>query len=272
MRCPPASASNPVRRGRPCAAVRSGAAARCPASGTDSSRSMVSSATVDVALPALFGGAADEIVHEGRDLVPPFAQRLDRQRHDIQAVEEVFAEFPVAHQVFEIPLVAATMRTLTLSVAVSPSGEISPDSRKRRSFGWRSSPSSPISSRKRVPPSAARMRPEWSRSAPVKAPRRWPNSWLSSSSRGTAAQLTGMKGFGRAVGTGVNGVGDDLLAGSALAGDQNDDRCARRRGGPESSARACGRKRRPRSPSTGSSSIGQSVARSSRSARARWSS
>ena len=77
----------------------------------------------------------------------------------------------------------------------SPSGQISPDSRNRSSFGCRSSPSSPISSRNSVPSRAPLISPGLSRSAPVKEPRRWPNSWLSSMSRGTAVQLNGMKGF-----------------------------------------------------------------------------
>ena len=95
----------------------------------------------------------------------------------------------------DVRIVAATMRTSTVLGPGSPSGAISPASRKRRSFGCSSSPSSPISSRKRVPSRAARIRPAWSRSAPVKAPRRWPNSWLSSRSRGTAVQLKGTNGL-----------------------------------------------------------------------------
>ena len=56
------------------------------------------------------------------------------------------------------------------------------------------SPASPalvsaISSRNSVPPSATSNRPRRSRSAPVNAPRTWPNSSLSSSGSGTALQL-----------------------------------------------------------------------------------
>ena len=56
---------------------------------------------------------------------------------------------------------------------------------------------SPISSSSSVPPSASSKRPLRSASAPVKAPRSWPKSSLSSTPSGSAAQLTLMKGFSR---------------------------------------------------------------------------
>ncbi len=54
---------------------------------------------------------------------------------------------------------------------------------------------SPISSRNRVPPSAFSNSPRLVVCAPVKAPRTWPNSSLSSSPSGIAVQLIGTKGF-----------------------------------------------------------------------------
>ncbi len=54
---------------------------------------------------------------------------------------------------------------------------------------------SPISSRNRVPRSASRKEPSRSDTAPVKAPRTWPNSSLSSNSLGMAAQLMATKGW-----------------------------------------------------------------------------
>ena len=50
----------------------------------------------------LLGGAGDEMVDEAGDLVAPFPERRDRQADDVQAVEEVFAEFAVADGVFEL--------------------------------------------------------------------------------------------------------------------------------------------------------------------------
>jgi hypothetical protein len=74
-------------------------------------------------------------------------------------------------------------------------GRTSPDSRKRSSLGCVSRVVSPISSRKSVPPLAARMMPEKCSLAPVKEPRRWPKSCESSISFGVALQLKGRKVF-----------------------------------------------------------------------------
>ncbi len=52
---------------------------------------------------------------------------------------------------------------------------------------------SPISSRNKVPPSACSKRPCLSRSAPVKAPRLYPKSSLSSSVSGSAPQFCATK-------------------------------------------------------------------------------
>ena len=54
---------------------------------------------------------------------------------------------------------------------------------------------SPISSMKSVPPLASSKRPRRARMAPVKAPRAWPKSSLSSRVSVMAAQLTGTNGW-----------------------------------------------------------------------------
>ena len=56
--------------------------------------------------------------------------------------------------------------------------------------------------------------------AEVKAPRSWPNSSLSISSEGMAAQLTSTNGAGP-VAFGVEPAGDEFLARAVLARDQN---------------------------------------------------
>jgi len=90
-------------------------------------------------------------------------------------------------------IVAATTRTSTSTELLAPRGS------KHRSCSTRSSLTciagemSPISSRNRVPPSASSKRPFLSRSAPVNAPRTWPNSSLSSSPSGMPPQFTGTK-------------------------------------------------------------------------------
>ena len=57
--------------------------------------------------------------------------------------------------------------------------------------------------------------------APVKLPRRWPNSWLSASSRVVVVQLYGRNIDGAAWRADVNRARDQILAGAAFAGDQH---------------------------------------------------
>src|SRR4030042_158612 len=85
-------------------------------------------------------------------------------------------------------------RTSTARWRVSPTRRIFFSSRTRRSLDGRGSGRSPISSRKNVPPEASSMRPDLSRTAPVKEPRAWPKSSLSRSASGMAAQLTATNG------------------------------------------------------------------------------
>ena len=66
-----------------------------------------------------------------------------------------------------------------------------------------------------------RTSPGWSETAPVKLPRRWPNSWLSARSRPVVVQLYGQEHRRAAVRADVDGARDELLAGAALAGDQH---------------------------------------------------
>ena len=80
---------------------------------------------------------------------------------------------------------------------------------------------SPISSRNRVPPLHCSNLPMRRRSAPVKAPFSWPNSSLSSRLLRDGRAVEGQE---RRLGPGavlVDGAGDQLLAGAALAGDQH---------------------------------------------------
>src|SRR5258708_1162003 len=66
--------------------------------------------------------------------------------------------------------------------------------RAGRSLGWTGRGSSPISSRKMVPPCASWNLPWWSVRASVNAPFTWPKSSLSMRAGGMAAQLTRMNG------------------------------------------------------------------------------
>jgi hypothetical protein len=70
-----------------------------------------------------------------------------------------------------------------------------PSSSTRNSLACAGIGSSPISSRKSVPPFAFSKAPRRVRSAPVNAPRSWPNSSLSTSCSGRAAAFTAIIGF-----------------------------------------------------------------------------
>ena len=91
-------------------------------------------------------------------------------------------------------LVAATMRTSTLREFCAPTRRTSSSSITRSRRACSPGLASPISSRNRIPPSAASKSPPRLSYAPVKAPRIWPNSSRSSRSGAMAAQLRGMNG------------------------------------------------------------------------------
>ena len=92
-------------------------------------------------------------------------------------------------------MVAATTRTSTLMLSLPPTRRTSLSCSARSSLACISSGRSPISSRKSVPPSVSSKSPSLRASAPVKAPRSWPNSSLSKSCSGIAEQFSGVKGF-----------------------------------------------------------------------------
>ena len=89
------------------------------------------------------------------------------------------------------------MRTSTRRGRSSPRRWISPFCSARSSLACTSSGSSPTSSRNRVPPLAASKRPGRSATAPENAPLAWPNSSLSASDSGRAAQFTCTSGLAR---------------------------------------------------------------------------
>ena len=120
--------------------------------------------------------------------------------------------------------VAAITRTLALQRAGGRRrGRTGRRDSTRSSRVCRSNGMSPISSRNSVPPSACSKRPRRVVCAPVKAPRSWPNSSLSSRSFGIAAVLMATNGPLRARAVLVQRVRDQFLAGAALAGDQHRD-------------------------------------------------
>ena len=90
---------------------------------------------------------------------------------------------------------AQTTRTSTVVDLFSPTRRISPLSSTRSSLACIALGSSPISSRKIVPPLATSKSPTRCSSAPVNAPFAWPNSSLSMSVSGSAPQLIATNGM-----------------------------------------------------------------------------
>ena len=92
---------------------------------------------------------------------------------------------------------ATTTRASTRTRCLPPTRKNSSSCSTCSSLACSAGGISPISSRKMVPPSASSNLPGFSLVAPVKAPRSWPKSSLSSSSPGSAAQLILTKGLPR---------------------------------------------------------------------------
>ena len=86
------------------------------------------------------------------------------------------------------------MRTLTATSLVPPTRRRVRRSSTRSSFTCSMGLISPISSRNSVPPLASSISPSFWARASVNAPFSWPNSSLSSSSLGIAAQLISTNG------------------------------------------------------------------------------
>ena len=116
---------------------------------------------------------------------------------------------------------AATTRTSTRRVRGLPRRSNSCSCSTRRSLGCSSSGMSPTSSRNSVPWSASSKRPIFCAMAPVKAPRSWPKSSVSSKPVGIAAQLILTKVRSRRRAQIVDGARDQLLAGAGFAADQD---------------------------------------------------
>jgi hypothetical protein len=113
-------------------------------------------------------------------------------------------------------LVAAQIRTSTLTGAEWPMGVTSCSCSTRRKATCEAGGSSATSSRKSVPRSALRMKPGRSSCAPEKAPRRWPNSSDSSSESTSAPQFMATNGPLRPE-SWLHRARRDLLAGAARA-------------------------------------------------------
>ena len=208
---------------------RSPARARCPASRTSISRSSASGVSSSRGLVVLLAVLLEEVLHEQRDVVLALAQRRQLHGDDVQAVEQSpRGTCPRPSSRCRSTLVAAMMRTSTLIVSTPPSRMNSRSWITRSSLACVSSGMLPISSKKIVPLSASSNRPFFGYTAPVNAPLTWPKRFDSSRSGGRLPELTVMNALVGARRVLVQRARDQLLAGAALAVDQ-DRRPARRR-------------------------------------------
>ena len=150
------------------------------------------------------------------------AQRRQRQVHDVEPVEEVLAEPPGVDLAARSRLVPAMMRTSTGCGRVAADGPHCLSSITRSSFDLeRHGQLADLVEEERAAVRRRRRGPWFACTAPVKAPRTWPKSSLSSRVSGMAPQFTATKRPSRRGLAGVDGARDQLLAGAALAGDQH---------------------------------------------------
>ena len=112
-------------------------------------------------------------------------------------------------------------RKLVGTVRPEPTGITSPCSSARSSFTCTGSGISATSSRNSVPPLASTSRPARGWSAPVNAPRTWPNSSLSASVGIEGGDVHRHERPAAPAAVAVNRPGDQLLAGAALAGEHH---------------------------------------------------
>ncbi len=139
--------------------------------------------------------ALQDVLGQGRDVLGAVAKRRDDDPGDVEAVEQVFAESAGGDFFGQVAVRGRDDAAHRCArVSVPPTRSNSRCWRTRRILAWADSGSSPTSSRKMVPPAARSNRPGFWRSAPVKAPRSWPNSSLSTRPSGNAPQLTRMNG------------------------------------------------------------------------------
>ena len=116
---------------------------------------------------------------------------------------------------------AAITRMSVSIVALPPTRSNCFSCNNRSSLAWVPGAMSPTSSMNTVPPWACSNLPMRRRSAPVNAPRSWPNSSLSSSGSGMAAQLIARKGASAAAAVLIDRPGHQLLSRPAFAEDQH---------------------------------------------------
>ncbi len=134
------------------------------------------------------------MLDERRDVGQPIAQRRDPQRVDVEPVVEILPEAAGLDLALEIAIRGRDDARGDGMARSPPTRVTFRSSSTRSSLACAGSGSSPTSSRNSVPPAAFSNAPRRSRSAPVNAPRSWPNNSLSTSCSGNAALFTATSG------------------------------------------------------------------------------
>ena len=165
------------------------------------------------------GGLLQEMVEQQGDV--PRLLPQGRQMHLVGAQPEVeiLAELPAACRAARSRWVATTTRACIRRRVVAAEGIVFPLLQQAQQLDLGGRLRSPISSRNRVPSPACSIIPGRAASAPVKAPRTWPNRVSEKILSSRPATLTATSGApGRL--EGMHGAGHQLLAGAAFAGNQ----------------------------------------------------
>ena len=158
----------------------------------------------------------------GSDVLAALAQRRQVDRDHGEAEVEILAEAARRDLGAQVAIGRGDDAHVHLArrVAADAPHACAPAARAA-ACAWNSRSTSPISSRKSVPPWACSKRPARARSAPVKAPRSWPKSSDSSTPAGERLAVHRDEGPADAIAVVVHGARDELLAGAALAGDEH---------------------------------------------------
>ena len=141
--------------------------------------------------------------------------------HDAEAIEQILAEALLGDLGAQIAMRRRDDAHVDLAIAGGAERLDLLAVERAQQLGCSSSGSSPTSSMNSVPPCACTNAPRARRVAPVKAPRAWPNSSLSISVGGTAAQSNTTNGPLRALAARVDRLGAHFLAGAGLAVDED---------------------------------------------------
>ena len=159
---------------------------------------------------------------ERDDVLRALAQRRQPDGHHVEPVVEVLAEVARARSPSPAPGWSPPPRGVsTRTLFLPPTRKNSSSCRTWSSLACSRMAISPISSRKMVPWSASSNLPGFSAVAPVKAPRSWPNSSLSSSSAGQRRAVHLDERPAAAPAARVDLPRDDLLARAGLAQQQH---------------------------------------------------